>query len=292
VTGFLRGLRRAAALGAAFALLAGPAASAPRKKKRKAPEPTAVPRPNDPSRVTLTTTDGVSIAASWRPLPERPQAPAVLLVHDFSRERRDWEAVAADFTAAGFATLAIDLRAHGESAKKAGLATPLKLSPRLLSDPNGFPRDVEAACTWLRAHASRIGVVGLSLGANLAILATASRWADAAVSISANADKLSSLAGSRPRAARATLFLAAEDDPDRARSVRDLLAAAAEPKKALVYSGPAHNLSLFTAHPESKKAALAWLAERLRGETMSARETSMSAVPPAPTPTPGPTPPR
>ena len=134
--------------------------------------------------------------------------------------------------------------------------------------------------------------MGLSLGANLAILATASRWADAAVSISANADKLGSLSGNRPGAARATLFLAAEDDPDRARSARELLAAAAEPKKALVYPGAAHNLSLFSAHPESAKAALSWLADRLRGETMSARETTMSAVPPPPTPTPGPTPAR
>ena len=270
-----------AALVAAVAFLAfsSPPAEAA-KKKKKPPEPAAVPRPPDPWRVTIPTADGVPLAASWRPLPERPDAPAVLLLHDFSRERRDWEPYAPDFAARGLATLAIDLRAHGESTKKNG--APLSISPRQMSDPNGFPRDVEAACRWLRERARKTGLVGLSLGGNLALLASAQGLADAAVIVSANAERLSPLAGGRPTSARGALFIAAEQAPQRAGSARTLFAAAAEPKKLLLVPGSAHNFVLFSEHPEARAAMLDWLAARLGAVPLP----SMSAPTPVPSPAP------
>lgn len=275
MTRHLPGLR-AAALTAAVSLLIFPVSEAAKKKKRKAPEPTAVPRPPDPYRVTIATADAVSLAASWRPVPGRPDAPALLLVHDFSRERREWEPLAPELLARGFATLAIDLRAHGETLKKVG-SPPLKISPRLQTDPNGLPRDVEAACKWLHGRSPKTGVIGLSTGGNLAVIATAAHWADAAVVVSANITGLDSLASTRPKKARATLFLAAENDPHRADSARAFMAAAEEPKKMLIFAGSAHSLALFYDKPEAKAAALDWLAGQL-GAT------------PLPTPVPSPTP--
>ncbi len=181
-------------------------ADAASKKKKRKPEPTAVPRPPDPNRVTIPTADGVPLAASWRPVPDHPGAPAVLLLHDFSRERRDWDALAPEFSARGLATLAIDLRAHGESTRKNGAA--LVISPRQMSDPNGFPRDVEAACQWLKKRAKTTGILGLSLGGNLAVLASAEGLADAIVVVSSNAERLPPLAGGRTAKARGALFIA------------------------------------------------------------------------------------
>ncbi|HQR68120.1 MAG TPA: alpha/beta fold hydrolase, partial [Thermoanaerobaculia bacterium] len=156
--------------------------------------------------MTIPTPDGVPLAASWRPVPDDAAAPAVLLLHDFSRERRDWDALAPEFAAHGFATLAIDLRAHGESTKKNG--APLAISPRQMSDPNGFPRDVEAAGRWLKERAPKTGAVGLSLGGSLALLASASGLVDAAVVCATNADRRGPHSGGRPTAGRAVLFLA------------------------------------------------------------------------------------
>ncbi|MGE5344354.1 MAG: alpha/beta hydrolase [Acidithiobacillales bacterium] len=240
---------------------AGDALAASKKKKRKKPTPTAVPRPPDPFRVTIPTADGVSLAASWRPVPDRPGAPAVLLLHDFSRERRDWEELAPEFTARGLATLAIDLRAHGESTRKNGAR--LVISPRQMSDPNGFPRDVEAACRWLRERSGKTGIVGLSLGGNLAILASAEGLADAVVVVSANSERLAPLAGGRSSTAHAALFIASEEAPDREKSAQALFATAADPKELLIVPGTAHNLVLFSEDPETKTAMLDWLVERL-----------------------------
>jgi alpha-beta hydrolase superfamily lysophospholipase len=260
VTAFGPALRRAIAAVAAFALLASGAAEAA-KKKKKPSEPTPVPRPADPTRVTIPTADGVALAASWRPVEGNAKAPGVLLIHDFSRERRELEPLAKELGAAGFATLSIDLRAHGESTKKKGAALPI--SPRLLTDPNGFPRDVEAASAWLEARAPRTAALGLSTGGYLALLAAARGQVDTAVAVSVNESRVAGLAGPVAPVPRSVLLLACEADPGRADSARTLEAAAKRPKRILLFPGAAHNLAVFREHPEAMKAVLAWLGERL-----------------------------
>jgi alpha-beta hydrolase superfamily lysophospholipase len=276
VTDFRFRLRRAAAVGAAVAFLAAHPAAA--KKKRKAPEPTAVPRPPDPYRVTITTADGVALAASWRPVAGNDRAPAVLLIHDFSRERRELEPLAARLGAAGYATLSFDLRAHGESTKKNG--QPIPISPRLLTDPNGFPKDVEAAAAWLRARAPKTAALGLSTGGYLALLAAARGQVDTAVVISVNEPRVAALAGAKPPVPRSLLLLACETDPGRADSAKKLEAAAQAPKRLLLFPGAAHNLAVLREHPEAEKAVFGWLAERLG----TPAPQGMSAAPPAAAP--------
>ena len=260
MTVFGPALRRAIAAIAAVALLSNASAEAA-KKKKKAPEPTPVPRPTDPYRVTIPTADGVALAASFRPADGNPKAPGVLLIHDFSRERREWEPFAEELHGLGFATLSFDLRAHGESTKKAGAT--IAISPRLLGDPAGFPRDVAAAAAFLHARSPKTAAVGLSVGGYLALLASSRGQVDAAVAVSVNEPRVASLAGGAPMTPRGALLLACTQDPGRADSAKKLLAASAEPKRMLLFPGSSHNLAVLREHPEAKTQALAWLAERL-----------------------------
>lgn len=259
-------LARAAAVTAAaavfFAAIIPTGASAAAKKRPHRPEPTAAPRPTDPNRVTIPTSDGISLAGTWRPIPGVPKAPAVLLIHDFSRERREWDVLAHDFLVHGLATLAIDLRGHGESTRKQGGET-VRPSPRFLRDPRSFPRDTKAALDWLRERSPAVGAIGLSTGANLAVLATANGWADAAVAVSANVAYLSQLAGPLPYHPRKTLVLASVQDPSREASARELDAEGEGPKKLLLFPGAAHNLYLLTENLEARREALEWLSARL-----------------------------
>ncbi|MBL8113715.1 MAG: alpha/beta fold hydrolase [Acidobacteria bacterium] len=252
----------AAPLSAATAKKKKPRAKKPRAAQTRKAEPPPVPRPPDPNRVTIRSADGVRLAATWRPNPARSDAPALLLVHDFARERREWTALADELASLGFATLALDLRGHGESTQQDGKPN-VRPSPTLLRSPSGFPRDVEAACAWLRERAPAVGVLGVSVGGSLALLATASSWADAAVAVSVNTDKLPFLAGGRPTHAKGTLVLATEKDPGRKASAEEIHSAAEEPKGMKLYPGAAHNFALFTAHPDAKQLAFAWLTARL-----------------------------
>jgi len=262
----------------AVTLLFGGAAEGAKKKKRKTPEPTPVPRPADPYRVTIPTADGVALAASWRPLDGYPRAPGVLLIHDFSRERREWEPFAEELHALGFATLSFDLRAHGESTKKAGAT--IAISPRFLKDPAGFPNDVAAAAAWLRTKSPKTAAVGLSVGGYLALLASSRSQVDAAVALSVNEPRVSPLAGGTPVTPRGALLLASTQDPGRADSAKKLLAASVEPKRMLLFPGGSHNLALLREHPDAKAATLAWLAERLGAQAVPAPAASTPATVP------------
>ena len=243
-----------------FGLVGGTAEGA-KKKRRKTPEPTPVPRPADPYRVTIPTADGVALAGTFRPVDGNPKAPGVLLIHDFSRERREWEPFAEELHSLGFATLSFDLRAHGESTKKAGAT--IAISPRLLRDPAGFPSDVAAAAAWLRAKSPKTAAVGLSVGGYLALLASSRGQVDAVVALSVNEPRVAPLAGGAPVTPHGALLVACMKDPGRADSAKKLLAASAEPKRMLLFPGGSHNLAVFREHPEAKIATLAWLAERL-----------------------------
>ena len=91
-------------------------ATTKKKKSTKKPAPIPeVPRPHDPFAVSFQTSDGVKLVATWKPSPAGSSAPAVLLLHAFSRERREVAGLADELAARGFSTLALDLRGHGES---------------------------------------------------------------------------------------------------------------------------------------------------------------------------------
>ncbi len=293
-------VRAAAVTAAAVVLLAAAvpaAAAAAAKKKAPHPDPTAVPRPADPNRVTIQTSDGIALTGTWRPIPGAPNAPAVLLIHDFSRERREWDVLAHDFLVHGLATLAIDLRGHGDSTRKDG-GEALRPSPRYLKDSKGFPRDVKAALDWLRERSPRVGAIGLSTGANLAVLATANGWADTAVAVSANEANLRELAGTLPHRPRKTLVLASVQDPGREASARELDAEGEGPKKLILFPGTAHNLYLLAENLEARREALDWLSTRLGavspstlspgpgGDVFVSPLVGPGTVSPSPTPTP------
>jgi dienelactone hydrolase len=122
----------------------------------------------------LTTIDDVGISAAYYPTTADP-APAVVLLHDFGRSRDEWISFAGLLQRNGIAALAIDLRGHGESTRKLTAQGPQRVdvhdfTPRDFED---MLLDVEAAFDWIADQPGidkhRIGLVGSSLGANVAL---------------------------------------------------------------------------------------------------------------------------
>jgi acetyl esterase/lipase len=157
---------------------------------------------------------------------------------------------------------------------------------------------VKAALDWLRERSPAVGAIGLSTGANLAILATANGWADTAVAVSANAENLHALAGALSYQPRKTLVLASVQDPGREASAKELDASGEGPKKLILFPGAAHNLYLLAENLEARREALDWLTARLGavspatvgpgpgGGVFLSPMAGPGTVSPSPTPTP------
>ena len=124
--------------------------------------------------VRLTTADDVGIAGVYYPVASGP-APAVLLLHGFERNHTEWDIFPTSLQRNGIAALAIDLRGHGESTRRLTAEGPElmdfhRFTPR---DYQDMLLDVEVAMDWLADQPGidkdRIGIVGSSLGANVAM---------------------------------------------------------------------------------------------------------------------------
>jgi uncharacterized protein len=109
--------------------------------------------------VRLTARDGITIAGTYWP-GRRPDAPAVLLLHGVGASRNQTAPMAEALAAQGYATLAIDLRGHGEST----------ITDHSYGLDEGL--DARAAFDWLKAkqHGAKTGVIGISLGGAAALI--------------------------------------------------------------------------------------------------------------------------
>jgi alpha-beta hydrolase superfamily lysophospholipase len=115
-------------------------------------------------RVTFRTIDGALLSGSYYEASSKPSR-AVILVHMYTRNRRDWDPVATRLAADGIAALTFDLRGHGES-------TPAPTEAA--AAPLAMVKDVVAARQFLGTRSDvahdRVGLAGASLGANLSLL--------------------------------------------------------------------------------------------------------------------------
>jgi pimeloyl-ACP methyl ester carboxylesterase len=100
--------------------------------------------------------------------------PAVLLLHGYGEDRSVWKDFSKQLLEHGFAVMTLDLRGHGESRTKNGLA--IQASPAWRTNSREFPLDLDPALDWLktrtRIDGRKIIVIGSDVGANLALIAS------------------------------------------------------------------------------------------------------------------------
>ena len=208
-------------------------------------------------RVTLRTEDGQNIAATWYEPNTRP-APAVVLVHMLTRSKRDWEPMAARLASEGIGALAIDLRGHGESS---GDGSNLTL----------MVNDLKAARRHLAVRSdvihSRIGMLGASLGANLAVLAAADDpgvTSLALLSPSLDYRGVRIEAALRKYGARPALLAAGDDDAYAMRTVKDLAKAGGGTRDVLLLNAAGHGMAMFGKAPELGRQISEWFHRTLQ----------------------------
>lgn len=112
-------------------------------------------------RVQLTSKDGLQIVGNYYGAPGES---AVVLLHMMRRSKADWDGFAQRLQREGIASIAIDLRGHGESAGDLGAFQD--------QDFKNMKFDAQAAVSFLRTNGkAKIMVMGASIGANTALVA-------------------------------------------------------------------------------------------------------------------------
>ncbi len=123
--------------------------------------------------VTLTTSDGIDIAGTFvEGTGDGPRA-ACLLVHMLGQDRGTYEDFQESLAQVGISSLAIDMRGHGDSTANNTLNFRQFSQEEWAEAANDFIAGME----YLRSHpnvdAGRLGIVGASIAANLAVVAAA-----------------------------------------------------------------------------------------------------------------------
>ena len=121
-------------------------------------------------KIFLTTKDGIKIAASLYSA-ESPKG-WIIFSHMMPAVKESWNDLAEWFCGAGYESVALDLRGHGESALD-GLTRRLNYQKFSDAEHQKSILDLEAAVEFLikerKAAADKISFIGASIGANLSL---------------------------------------------------------------------------------------------------------------------------
>ena len=215
--------------------------------------------------VAITTSDNIKVHGVLTRYDDvTDQNPAILLLHQFRQDHTQWDNFKTALADEGYICLAIDLRGHGRSGAYQGSNL-----NGILNDPNGAPNDVRAALLFLAAQSyvdnSRLGVIGTSIGANLAVASSILELSKTSIAISPRLPPTENLADTSANNMKSVYYIAAENDSGgQARDCQTMYERTEDPKAIHIYSDTAdHGRALFESQSDMKNKIIMWMAENL-----------------------------
>gem|GEM_PF-2262629 len=215
--------------------------------------------------VSIVTSDSLMLHGVITRFEDRvTKKPAVLLLHQFRQDHTQWTNFQTRLSEAGYVVLSIDLRGHGKSDSYQG-----NYLSGILNDPNGAPNDVRAALQFLREQTyvdtTRLGVVGTSIGANLAVASAILKLSKTSVAISPRLPPIENLAGTPTNNMKSVFYLAGENDSGgQAQDCQTMFSRTEEPKSIHIYPNTAdHGLALFQSQPDLQDKIIMWMSQNL-----------------------------
>lgn len=222
--------------------------------------------------ITVTTSDNkeLSCTYSYEDGKKETSQPVIILIHQFNQSKDQWpDSFTQTLVDANYKVFAYDIRGHGSSSK-----VDYDLS-NLLTDREGAPKDVAAVFEWLKKQkgvdSEKIGVMGTSIGGNLACYAKYYLGAKAVVSVSNSKEGFMKFMDIDERMMNKVfprisnvLFICGKSDGDQVSGEQYLMDNYIEnPKDFKVLDSDKHGIFLIQEHPEIYQDALNWFKKFL-----------------------------
>lgn len=218
--------------------------------------------------VEFTTKDVIKISASIQfPKDQSTKLPAIILIHQGGSSRNEWMEIPLTnaLVENGYVVLAYDIRLHGTSGKDGKFAD-------LYDNPNRAPLDLQAAISFLKKNkkidASRIGIIGASIGANLATVAAAedNYGVKSVVVLSAKTSAVQNLSGQKNTISpKNAFYIASKEEQDGIRGfwANELFTLTSGNKKVSIATGNKHGSFILREHADLQDEILKWFQETL-----------------------------
>jgi dienelactone hydrolase len=209
--------------------------------------------------VNLTTSDAINLKATYYPPKDSTvRADALLLLHEAYDDSRSWDSFARAAQERGYAVLALDLRGHGQSGGEKTFDSTMD-------------NDVDAALAWLKAspavNSDRIGIVGASLGANLALRGGV-RYPEIKSVIMLSPGmllwKIDIAKAIVDYGPRPLLLVVSKEDAYPAGTVQTLNEQALGYHQLQIYPGAEHGTKMMMPHPDLTPLMLDWLQKTIQ----------------------------
>ncbi len=217
-------------------------------------------------RITFVTSDSFVLVGTFIPA-TKLRSPAVLLLHQLGRDRLTFDPIVGLLREAGFASLALDFRGHGESTRVGDK----DISWENFSEKDwaGIGVDVATALAGLRKQRGvdpdSIGMIGASIGANAAFVAASSDPAiKNVVLLSPGLDYrgVKTEPAGPAMAQRPLMIVAAENDSYSFESSKKL-SQIVEKSAFVQEKGDAHGTNMFAANPKLAQQVVEFLSKSI-----------------------------
>lgn len=222
-----------------------------------AQDSTPTPTVPAPMRVEVQAADGLTLVGDLYNAELDAQTPAVLLMHMYQGRRTDWRTLLPALTGAGYHVISVDLRGHGETGGD--------------RDWQAAVGDVQTWLDWMETQPSinpdKIGIIGASIGANLALVGCANdTHCLTAVALSPGTNYLgvTTTNAIKDLRSRSALLVASQTD-EPSSSVRTLTALADGEVGLQLYRGGTHGTLLLVTQGKSLIPMISnWLDTHLK----------------------------
>jgi len=223
----------------------------------------------DTDTIVFETSDAIKIRASYlHPTNKTTPYPAIILIHQGGSSRKEWLDLPLinQLLENGYALLIYDIRQHGNSDKDNGSLNDL------FNNPKRAPLDLQSALHYLRKdkriNPNKIGLLGASIGANLACVAASSKELNVktSIAISAKTNAVQNLSGTKKLLSFANVFYIASKNEQKGMRefwANELFSKTKGHRRVEIAAGNKHGSYILKNNSKLQNSVLEWFKSTL-----------------------------